>query len=75
MDTWADNPTIINYYKTFGFQFIENFKRETEEKLLRPKLVILTSSVYHEDRQKANNISEDIVFLNKPLTREMLEQL
>ena len=25
MDTWADNPTIINYYKTFGFQFIENY--------------------------------------------------
>jgi GNAT superfamily N-acetyltransferase len=25
MDTWADNPTIINYYKTFGFQFIEKY--------------------------------------------------
>lgn len=26
MDTWADNPTIINYYLSFGFKFIENFK-------------------------------------------------
>ena len=25
MDTWADNPTIINYYKTFGFRFVENY--------------------------------------------------
>jgi GNAT superfamily N-acetyltransferase len=25
MDTWADNPVIIHYYKSFGFSFIENF--------------------------------------------------
>jgi GNAT superfamily N-acetyltransferase len=25
MDTWAANPTIINYYKSFGFNFIENY--------------------------------------------------
>lgn len=25
MDTWADNPSIINYYKSFGFEFVENF--------------------------------------------------
>src|SRR5690349_16981595 len=25
MDTWANNPTIINYYKSFGFNFIENY--------------------------------------------------
>lgn len=25
MDTWANNPTIINYYKTFGFEIIENY--------------------------------------------------
>src|SRR4051812_13962186 len=43
----------INMPMIDGFQFIENFKKETEAKLLSPKLVILTSSVYHEDRQKA----------------------
>lgn len=26
MDTWAANPTIINYYLSFGFTFVENFK-------------------------------------------------
>lgn len=26
MDTWADNSKIIEYYKSFGFEFIENYK-------------------------------------------------
>ena len=25
MDTWADNDRIINYYKSYGFRFIENY--------------------------------------------------
>lgn len=25
MDTWAANPKIINYYRNFGFAFIENY--------------------------------------------------
>ena len=25
MDTWAANPTIINYYKSFGFNVVENY--------------------------------------------------
>jgi len=33
MDTWADNPTIINYYKGFGFKFIENFTTPDSEEL------------------------------------------
>jgi len=27
MDTWADDPNIINYYKGFGFYFIEDFNK------------------------------------------------
>lgn len=26
MDTWADNEKIIEYYKSFGFRLIENYK-------------------------------------------------
>lgn len=26
MDTWADNPKIIEYYKSFGFELIENYQ-------------------------------------------------
>jgi len=25
MDTWADNFKLINYYKSYGFKFIENY--------------------------------------------------
>jgi GNAT superfamily N-acetyltransferase len=25
MDTWAANPKIADYYKSFGFRFVENF--------------------------------------------------
>ena len=33
MDTWAANPTIINYYKSFGFTFIENYTTPDNEEL------------------------------------------
>jgi len=33
MDTWAANPTIINYYKSFGFVFIENYTTPESEEL------------------------------------------
>lgn len=28
MDTWAENQNIIDYYKSFGFKFIENYTTE-----------------------------------------------
>jgi CheY-like chemotaxis protein len=65
----------INMPMMDGFQFIESFKMSSEKKIKEPKLVILTSSVYHEDRQKAFEISKDIIFLNKPLTQEALQSL
>jgi len=33
MDTWAADPTIINYYKNFGFTFIEDFTTPDGEEL------------------------------------------
>ena len=33
MDTWANNPGIIEYYKSFGFSFIENFTTPDTEEL------------------------------------------
>lgn len=33
MDTWADNHQLINYYKSFGFRFIENYKTTDTEEL------------------------------------------
>lgn len=65
----------INMPMMDGFQFIEQYLKEAAERLHQPKLIILTSSVYHEDRMKASRISEEIIFLNKPLTKEMLEKI
>jgi CheY-like chemotaxis protein len=55
-----------------GFQFINYLKDMNCDRVNGTKLVILTSSVHPEDRKKANAISSDITFLNKPLTEQML---
>jgi CheY-like chemotaxis protein len=57
-----------------GFQFIENLKKNQPKKIESLKLVILTSSTNPNDKQRASEISENIVFLNKPLTSDMLAQ-
>jgi ribosomal protein S18 acetylase RimI-like enzyme len=33
MDTWADNFKIIEYYRSFGFEFIENYTTEDAAEL------------------------------------------
>jgi CheY-like chemotaxis protein len=58
-----------------GFQFIENLKKNLPKQTETLKLVILTSSTNPTDRQRAAETSKNIVFLNKPLTGEMLGQL
>lgn len=58
-----------------GFQFIENLLKNLPEKSKELKLAVLTSSTNPNDKQKAATISQNIVFLNKPLTQQMLDQL
>ena len=57
-----------------GFQFIQqiqkDFKAEMEK--YHPKLVMLTSSVFNSDRQKAKESFSETIFLVKPLTEETL---
>jgi CheY-like chemotaxis protein len=65
----------INMPLMDGFQFIENVKKIPEPKVQECKFIILTSSIYPEDRHKAMRLSKDITFLNKPLTEDMLEQI
>ncbi len=33
MDTWADNPNIVDYYKNFGFNFLENYTTPDTQEL------------------------------------------
>ncbi len=58
-----------------GFQFIENLKTLLPNKFAELKVVILTSSITPSDKERALKISKDIMFLNKPLTKEMLNQI
>jgi len=58
-----------------GFQFIQTLLKNQNEHIQNTKLVILTSSVYDIDRIKAKEISDNIEFLNKPLTKQMLESI
>lgn len=47
MDTWTENPTIINYYKSFGFSFIENYTTpNTEELPVHNRNLVLTLLEY-----------------------------
>ena len=65
----------INMPMIDGFQFIENLKNTLPEKYNAIKIVILTTSASPSDKEKALKISKDIIFLNKPLTKEALNQI
>lgn len=58
-----------------GFQFIISLLKNPNQQVQKIKLVILTSSVHEIDRQRAEEISKNIIFLNKPLTKEILDTL
>ena len=58
-----------------GFQFIQSLLKNQSKTIQTIKLVILTSSVHEMDRVKAKELTDNIIFLNKPLTMEMLGQL
>lgn len=65
----------INMPMMNGFQFIDNLKKRLPQKLDSLKLVILTSSSDPNDRLRAEDMPENVIFLNKPLTQKMLDQL
>jgi ribosomal protein S18 acetylase RimI-like enzyme len=47
MDTWANNPTIIKYYKNFGFKVIEDYTTpDTEELPVHNRNLALTLLEY-----------------------------
>lgn len=65
----------INMPVTDGFLFLKNLKIELKNEiaLAKPKLVMLTSSVFNSDLQRAKAEFEDITFIVKPLTEEKLK--
>jgi CheY-like chemotaxis protein len=65
----------INMPMMDGFQFIEHLKGLLKEKIQDVKLAILTSSVNPEDQGEAALKFKEVKFFNKPLTKEMLDQI
>jgi CheY-like chemotaxis protein len=63
----------INMPLMNGFEFIQKLKTMPDTALQKAKLVILTSSVNEEDKETAKNISTEIAFISKPLSKEKLE--
>lgn len=65
----------INMPLMDGFQFINNLMKMEIDSLKNSKIVILTTSLNPSDREKAQKISDDILFMNKPLTETILDQI
>jgi len=65
----------INMPMMDGFQFIETLKIKFSKRFTSIKIVILTSSLSIYDREKSMSTSKNILFLNKPLTKEGLNQI
>ena len=58
-----------------GWQFLENFDKELEDKFPDTKVYILTSSLDPMDFSKSLNYHNVIGFLNKPLLKERVEEI
>lgn len=65
----------INMPLMDGFQFINHLQKMDADLLKDAKIVILTTSLNPTDKVKAHEISDDIVFMNKPLNRHLLESI
>ena len=58
-----------------GFEFISHFKKINDKKLLKCKIIILTSSIAQEDRARSEKMDPEIIFINKPLTTQFLDSM
>lgn len=58
-----------------GIEFIREFQKIAHTALGKSRIVVLTSSIHHADKIAVQEIDSSILFLNKPLTLEMLSRL
>jgi CheY-like chemotaxis protein len=63
----------INMPLMDGFQFVEEYLKLWKNIKNKAKLVILTSSLSADDKNRAAKLGKDILFINKPLNEESLE--
>ena len=58
-----------------GFRFIELYTATKNFKENRPKIVVLSTSLIDEEKEKIESNDDIDMFLNKPLTKEMVANL
>lgn len=58
-----------------GFQLLEAINKINNKTLNKSKLVVLTSSAHPDDNKKTKSINESVIYLNKPLTADMLKNI
>jgi CheY-like chemotaxis protein len=65
----------INMPAMDGWEFLEEYKKLNEEQKGKMMIVMLTTSLFLEDKEKAMSLPEVSGFENKPLTKEKLEKI
>ncbi len=65
----------INMPAMNGWEFLENYKKLKEEQKSKVIIIMLTTSLNPEDKQRAEEMPEVSGFENKPLTPEILDRV
>lgn len=65
----------INMPAMNGWEFLEEYKKLNEEQKGKMMIVMLTTSLFKEDKERSANVPEVSGFENKPLTKEKLESV
>ena len=65
----------INMPGMNGWEFLEEYKKLDKNLRERTKLIMLTTSLDPDDREKAKTIPEVTEYRSKPLTKGMLEEI
>jgi response regulator of citrate/malate metabolism len=65
----------INMTETDGWEFLNEFEKLPATALDRCKLVLLTSSIDHDDIEKSKKFKSVTEFIFKPLTQEKIRSL
>ena len=65
----------LNMPEMDGFSFLENFNRFPQSVKDKTKVVVVTSSSSHSDKERALGFESVIHFMSKPLSERALDQV